>query len=134
MPEFELVEPDGEVYEDYASNFGPYNTQKAGWTVETFSLVKRKGDSIVAGGCGHVYLGALEVRGLWVNEDLRGIGMGRDLLTAIEGEARGRGATKAMLYTYSWQAEAFYQKAGYKAYAKFDFPTGQYRVDMQKTL
>ena len=52
----------------------------------------------------------------------------------VEREARVRGASKAMLYTYSWQAEGFYTSLSYRAYARFDFPKGHYRVDMQKTL
>ena len=131
---FEIVAPDDEVYADYAARFGDYNRQAAGWTVETFSVVLRPGDMIVAGGRGHVYLGALEVRGLWVDEALRGEGIGARLLDAIEDEARRRGARKAMLYTYSWQAEGFYEARGYRTYGRFDFPDGHHRVDMEKTL
>ena len=74
------------------------------------------------------------MRGLWVDPDLRGSGIGRRLLMAIEDEARRRGAKAAMLYTYSWQAEPFYAAQGYRTYARFDFPDGHYRVDMKKVL
>lgn len=131
---FECVEPDAYTYADYASRFSDYNTVASGWDVQTFSLVLRDGARISAGGRGHVYLGALEVRGLWVDDDLRGTGSGSDLLKAIEQEARTRGATKAMLYTYSWQAETFYRFHGYEEFSRFDFPEGHYRVDMQKSL
>lgn len=131
---FECVEPDADTYADYASRFGEYNKEESGWDVQTFSLVLRDGARISAGGRGHVYLGALEVRGLWVDDDLRGTGIGSDLLKAIEQEARTRGATKAMLYTYSWQAETFYRSYGYEEFSRFYFPEGHYRIDMQKSL
>ncbi len=132
--QFECVDPDDAVYADYASRFGAYNEQEAGWTVQTFSMIQRDGDRIIAGGRGHIYLGALEIRGLWVDEALRGKGTGSALLRAIEDEARRRGASKAMLYTYSWQAETFYRAHGYSEHGRFDFPHGHYRIEMSKTL
>lgn len=81
---FECIEPDGDVYADYSSRFGQYNQDGSGWTVQTFSLVMRDEDRIIAGRRGHVYLGALEVRGLWVDAQLRGEGIGSELLRAIE--------------------------------------------------
>lgn len=131
---FECVEPDDTAYADYSARFGKYNQDGSGWQVQTFSIVLRDANRITAGGRGHVYLGALEIRGLWVDDHLRGNGIGSDLLLAIEQEARTRGASKAMLYTYSWQAEAFYRSHGYTELARFDFPAGHYRIDMQKFL
>ena len=130
----ELVDPDDEVYAHYAARFVDYNIAQSGWTIETFSIVHRDGAQILAGGRGNVYLGALEVRGLWVDEALRGTGLGAHLLAAIEEEGRKRGATKATLYTYSWQAEGFYTRQGYEAYARFDYPHGHARIDLQKAL
>ena len=77
-------------------------------------------------------MGALEIRGLWVDENLRGRGTGARILKAIEDEARRRGATRAMLFTFSWQAEEFYQRMGYRKFAQFDFPDGPQRIDMKK--
>lgn len=131
---FDLIEPDDTVYADYAARFAAYNQAASGGTVQTYSIVLRQDDTIVAGGRGHVFLGALEVRGLWIDAHLRRHGLGRRLLRRIEDEARSRHATKAMLYTYSWQAEQFYILQGYTTYARFDFPDGPYRVDMQKEL
>ena len=79
-------------------------------------------------------MGALEVRGLWVDETLRGTGLGSQILAAIENEARHRGASRAMLYTYNWQAQTFYEKVGYAVFSTFDYPDGFQRIDMQKEL
>lgn len=134
-PALTVVENDTEVYAEYAANFAAYNAEAAGLTTDTFSIVKRDATGkIIAGGRGHVYLGALEVRGLWVDPAQRGTGLGSTLLTAIESEARTRGATKAMLYTYSWQAEAFYTRHGYRAFGRFEFPAGHARINMEKGL
>lgn len=43
-------------------------------------------------------------------------------------------ASKAMLYIYSWLAEAFCKSHGYREFGRFDFPEGPYRIDMQKSL
>ncbi len=133
-PEFDLIEPDDAVYAEYSANFVTYNAEAAGAAAKSFSLVHRVDDQIVAGGRGYVFLGALEVRGLWVDAVLRGSGIGSRLLRGIEAEARKRGATKAMLYTYSWQAEAFYLRHGYRVYARFDYPMGHQRIDLEKDL
>jgi len=131
---FDCIEPDQNEYADYSSRFESYNNERSVWNIETFSMVLRENNTIVAGGRGYVYLGALELRGLWVNEELRQKGIGSALLTAIETEAVNRKATKAMLFTYSWQAEKFYRAQGYTEFGRFDFPDGHYRIDMQKQL
>lgn len=131
---FEHVEPDEDCYAEYSANFPVYNSAHSSWRWTAFSKILRHDDKIVAGGRGIINMGALEVRGLWVDDQLRGTGMGSNLLHAIEQEAIKRGATRAMLYTYSWQAEAFYLKAGYKEFARFNYPDGPYRIDMQKEL
>lgn len=131
---FQLVEPDDETYAELSGRFDAYNAGHSSWNFKSYSFVMREGGRIVAGGRGIVNMGALEVRGLWVDEGLRGRGVGMRLLDAIEAEARKRNATRAMLYTYSWQAQAFYEKAGYREFARFTYPDGPARIDMQKEL
>ena len=88
----------------------------------------------MAGGRGIINMGALEVQGLWVDEKLRGSGIGTQLLIAIENEARNRGAKRAMLYTFSWQAQKFYERVGYSEFSRFNYPDGFQRIDLQKEL
>ena len=132
--DFEFVENDQQAFADYSSRFDAYNRAGSGSDFLTFSVVLRNDASIRAGVRGHVYLGALEIRGLWVDAEQRGQGIGAGLMHRVEHEARIRGASKAMLYTYSWQAEVFYPSLGYCEYARFDFPKGHFRIDMQKML
>ena len=105
--EFDLAEPDDEIFATLAARFSEYNASFSTWNRQSFCIFQRVDNRIVAGGRGIVNMGALEVRGLRVDESLRGRGIGAKLLAAIEHEARSRGASKAMLYTCSWQAEAF---------------------------
>lgn len=130
----EIIEPDQDVYAEYSENFTAYNAAHSTWDIQTFSVVTRREGRIVGGCRGNVNMGALEVRGLWVDPNLRGSGLGSKLLAAIEEEAIRRYASRAMLYTYSWQAEEFYRKAGYVEFGRFQFPDGYARIDMQKDL
>ena len=77
----------------------------------------------------------LEIEYLFVKEDLRGQGIGSQLLQRAESEAKKRNCRFAFVNTYQFQAPAFYQKYGYKeVFTMKDYPyTGQ-RHDYQKDL
>lgn len=91
--------------------------------------------AIVAGLHGWTWGGCLEIRYLWVREDLRGRGFGSQLLTAAEQEALRRGCRQALLDTHSFQAPGFYQKQGYTIYAELDdYPEGHKKCFLRKTL
>lgn len=131
---FELIEPDNETYAELTSRFQEYNSSHSTWKLQSYCIVQKAANRIISGGRGIVNMGALEVRGLWVDENYRRSGIGAQLLSAIEDEARIRGASKALLYTFSWQAEGFYKHAGYTVFSRFDYPDGYQRIDLQKTL
>ena len=132
--DIEIVEPDDLAYAAFSANFTDYNAAHSTWNAQSFSCVIRDGSRIVAGGRGIVNMGALEIRGIWLDPGLRGLGVGARLLAAIEDEARARGARRAMLFTFSWQAEGFYRRMGYTEFSRFRFPDGPERIDMQKEL
>ena len=134
MTDFELINADDDVFNELVGHFPEYNAAHSSWNCQTYCIVHKVEGEIIAGGRGIVNMGALEVRGLWVDEELRGSGVGSRILAAIEDEARRRGASRVMLYTYSWQAQTFYEKAGYTVFSTFDYPDGYQRVDMQKEL
>ena len=77
----------------------------------------------------------LEIEYLFVKEDLRGQGIGSQLLQQAESEAKKRNCRFAFVNTYQFQAPAFYQKHGYKeVFIMKDYPyTGQ-RHYYQKVL
>ena len=77
----------------------------------------------------------LEIEYLFVKEDLRGQGIGSQLLHRAESEAKKRNCRFAFVNTYQFQAPAFYQKHGYQeVFTLKDYPyTGQ-RHYYQKDL
>lgn len=91
-------------------------------------------DELLAGFLGEVYLGWLAIDVLWVDEALRGSGLGSALLRQAETRAVALGAEAAYLDTFEWQAETFYRRHGYETFGQLDdFPRGFRRVFMRKT-
>jgi DNA-binding MarR family transcriptional regulator/GNAT superfamily N-acetyltransferase len=76
-------------------------------------------------GCGGVKLHPgrpCHIKRMWVAESARGLGIGRRLLTELEGRARAAGATVARLDTHRLLTEAIalYRSAGYVAVDRFN--------------
>lgn len=68
---------------------------------------------IVAGAAGRTFGDWLLINTLWVSEELRGQGVGSQLLAAIESAGQARGCIQSLLDTLNFQAMPFYQKHGY---------------------
>lgn len=90
---------------------------------------------IMAGLVAETFGNWLEIEYLFVKEDLRGQGIGSQLLHQAESEAKMRNCRFAFVNTYQFQAPTFYQKQGYKeVFILKDYPyTGQ-RHYYQKDL
>lgn len=90
---------------------------------------------LMAGLVAEIFGNWLEIEYLFVKEDLRGQGIGSQLLQQAESEAKKRNSRFAFVNTYQFQAPAFYQKYGYKkVFTMKDYPyTGQ-RHYYQKEL
>lgn len=132
--EFELIAPDDQVYAEIARRFDAWNRSRTDWDWATFSLALRHGDRLVAAGRGVTNMGLVEIRGVWIDPPLRGRGMGRRLLTAIETEALRRGCVRAALDSYSWQAPGFYERLGYRRFGTLRYPNGVERHYFEKDL
>ena len=56
----------------------------------------------------------LEIEYLYVNDSLRGQGIGSKILEMAENESRNRGCKYSFVDTFNFQAPKFYEKHGYK--------------------
>lgn len=82
------------------------------------------------GVCGWLWLDLL-----FVSDELRGKGYGRQLMEKMESEAKKRGCHAIYLNSFSFQGASFYQKLGYQIYGELkDFPQGHCVVSLMKKL
>jgi GNAT superfamily N-acetyltransferase len=63
-----------------------------------------------------------EIKRMWVAPDVRGLGLSRRLLAALEIEAKSAGMTRLVLDTNRSlaEAQALYRKAGYRETARYN--------------
>jgi GNAT superfamily N-acetyltransferase len=114
-----------------------FNATAAGPTEHRpmLAVVRDPSSQLVGGACGSSYWGWLHLELLWVAEEWRGQGHGGRLLTIMETEAVARGATRAFLDSFDFQAIAFYTRRGYRVFGELpDFPPGHHRCWLVKTL
>lgn len=98
-------------------------------------FLRDQGDEVMGGLLAQVWGGVLYVRILWVSAALRGRGFGRRLMEAAERRAVERGCRHVFLDTFDFQAPGFYEKLGYRTYAKAeDWPVGHAHHFLRKDL
>jgi len=100
-----------------------------------WSNAKTADGRLVAGLRGFVFLNWLRIELLFVDESVRRMGLGRQLLEDAESRAQAIGAQHAALETFEWQARDFYAKQGYEEFARIDnYVQGFYLAHMKKAL
>lgn len=114
------------------------------WNMETtgvrefhqVAIFLRDVDGEIRGGLtGGVWGGWLHIVALWVDEPVRGHGLGRELVLAAEDEGRAAGAHHAFLETHSFQAPELYRRLGYEPFGEIeDYPPGESQLFMRKDL
>ena len=86
-----------------------------------FTLVHRDAEGTLrAGLVAEVVLNWMFIDKFWVDDALRGQGIGTRLLAGAEAEARRLGAIGCHLYTSSFQAPDFYRRHGYAEVGHID--------------
>jgi|GEM_PF-605413 len=80
----------------------------------TFAIVYRRDENIVAGAIAVIVHDWAYVETVWVDDSLRGQGIGRKLMLAVESYAKQIGLNGIWLYTIDFQAPDFYRKLGYQ--------------------
>lgn len=98
-------------------------------------VVRDEDGNIVGGILGHTRWRWMYIAKLWVDESLRGQGVGRRLMQAAEELARSRGCTDASLDTFDFQARPFYEKLGYELFGTLEgFPPESRQYYLRKSL
>jgi GNAT superfamily N-acetyltransferase len=114
-----------------------FNTAQAGREGgRRLAVFVRDADNAVIGGVvGHTQWNWLFVSHLWLSQELRGRGLGRELMGAIEARATEGGCDASHLDTYDFGALPFYVHRGYRIFGSLpDFPTGHTRSFLWKRL
>ena len=99
-----------------------YNVEQTGVDGGQWLAIFLRDDqqTIQAGLKGWTWCGSCYISTVWIHQDLRGQGLGTQLLHAAEQEARARGCDHMVLSSFSFQAPGFYQKLGYEVFAVLD--------------
>jgi GNAT superfamily N-acetyltransferase len=88
-------------------------------------ILRNAAGEIVGGLTASTYWDWLDIDDLWLAEEMRGQGYGREVLRMAEEEARQRGCRRAKVQTFSFQARGFYEKMGYRVVGALeDYPPG----------
>ena len=82
-----------------------------------------------------IYWDWMEINDFWFREDYRGKGIGQQLLDKAEKIAKEKGAKKALLTTFEFQARSFYEIKGFQVVGEIkDYPPGSSYYTMVKLL
>lgn len=131
----EIETPGQEAYETLNGRLVDFNRTKVNWGTAVFTVVLRDESGGLRGGAyGVVRMGAVEIRSVWLDGDLRGRGLGARIIRAAEAEARRLGARAALLDSYEFQALGLYERLGYTPFGSFTYPDGVKRVYLSRAL
>jgi GNAT superfamily N-acetyltransferase len=98
-------------------------------------VVRNSAGTVVGGILGHTRWRWLYIAKLWVDEGVRGRGLGAQLMEAAEELARSRGCTDVSLDTFDYQARPFYEKLGYELFGTLEgYPPGSRQYYLRKRL
>ena len=114
-----------------------FNTQQTNIDdCQTVGLIVRNSQgSIIGGLSGVTNFGWLYIGVIWLDESMRGMGLGSQLLQLAETKAIERGCRYSCLSTFTFQAKPFYEKHGYEVFGQLDdYPEGETMYFMRKNL
>lgn len=80
----------------------------------TFAIIYYQDDKIMAGAIGVIACDWAYIEMVWVNEELRGQGIGQKIMLSVESYVSQIGLNGIYLYTIDFQAPDFYRKLGYQ--------------------
>ena len=128
---------DPEIDKAIAAPLIEYNNSKAGpGNGRALIITIRDASGLVTGGLsGHTSRRWLFIELFLVPEQLRGQGLGANIMRMAESEAIARDCIGAWVDTFEFQARGFYEKLGYTCFGEIkDYPPGFSRFFMKKQL
>jgi GNAT superfamily N-acetyltransferase len=141
VPEgIEIVEDAAPEFDDVAAiqrGLHAFNQEMGGpYDREPVTLLVRDAEGKTVGGLlGLTFWGWVFIDWLWLSRELRGSGIGAELLRRAEAIARERGCTNAYTDTFSFQAPGFWERCGYAEFGRLDgMPAGHARIWFRKAL
>ena len=130
----EIETPGQEAYETLNERLVDFNRTKVNWGTAAFTVVLRDEIGSVRGGAhGVVRMGAVEIRSVWLDGDLRGRGLARNHSRRRGRGAQARGARGAARLD-EFQARGFYERLGYTSFGSFTYPDGVSRFYLSRAL
>ena len=140
IPRITLTDaPDDKAIKTIAAQISEFNLFGAGRSNEYRPLAVILSDPETAEPIGGLWgwtsFSFLHINLLFVPEQMRKLGLGRQLMEIAEEEAVQRGCRGAWLDTFSFQARGFYERLGYISFGCIeDYPPGHSRYFLKKTL
>lgn len=119
------------------AGLGQYNVERGPMrdAGRVFAFARDESGAVRGGAVGRRLGRYAELQQLWVDEALRGQGVGAELLAAFEAAAATHGVDTMLLDTFSFQAPAFYARHGYEVVLELPgFPQAQVKYTMRKRL
>lgn len=115
-----------------------YNTENSPVPFERRDIrlfARNAAGEIVAGLLGSVHMHCLVIQIMWVSDEIRRHGLGRQLVEQAEQMAVESGARQSLVETTTFQAPGFYQRLGYQVICEIaDCPVGSSSLLMRKPL
>jgi len=136
--EYELTfEPSGEENARLGRGLNQHAMERLGTGgFRPVAIFVRGGDgAIVAGVSAFLNWNWLQISLLWVDDQLRGEGIGSELMQRIESVGRDNGCQFAHVDTFSFQARTFYESLGFTVFATLEnYPPDHSRHYLRKAL
>lgn len=123
-----------EAIEDHLYTFNQHSTGRDDARGIGYVLQDENG-RLIGAAVGHSWAGIAELKLMWVDEEHRGRGYGRDLLSAFVDEAARREVGRIWVSSHDFQAPGLYERAGFTRMAELPgWPEGHVNVILCKTL
>ena len=130
--------PDDGMINTLAKKLMAFNKFSSGRPLDhrslTISVTHPDTSELLGGLWGSTAYSHLHIELLYLPDELRGAGLGRQLMTQAEREAIQRGCRGVWLDTFSFQARGFYERLGYKPFGSFAYPDGVSRCYLSRDL